>query len=261
MYNVNAAAAACWEALFARISERAGVEVTPLDYPPPLPIDALWARDDMGLVLMCGWPFSRAHPQPVPLAAPVLSDPHAKGQPVYWSDMIVRADAPFQTVQDCFGHRLAWTIKSSHSGYNAPRRLFLDYLERGAPLFRETIGDVISPMGAIEAVVTGRADLAPLDGYFHLLVKRFDPDLAAQIRVVARTPSAPVPLLVASVQLTQDKIDALRGALIAAHDCKETAQAMQALAIERFVRVVPEEYALGNQWEAEAIAAGYPDLV
>ena len=39
----------------------------------------------------------------------------------------MQAESPFRTLGDTFGHRLAYTIPSSHSGYNAVRHHLLRY--------------------------------------------------------------------------------------------------------------------------------------
>lgn len=261
MYDVNARVAALWQALYDRISEMSGVPLEPFVLEPPAPISQLWARPDMGLVQMCGWPYWRADPRPVALAAPVPLGGIANGAPVYWTDMVVRADAPFRTLEDTFGHRLAWTIPGSHSGYNAPRRLLADaYAARGGPLFAETVGPVITPRGAIEAVLEDRADIAPVDGFYFLLLQKHDPGLAARVRVVARTQTAPIPLLVASNGIAPDIAGALTDALLAAHRDDRCAPLLDALCIRRYVAVEREAYRLGDDWAAHAASAGYSEL-
>ena len=259
MYDVTPSVAALWEALYARVSALAGVPLAPLHMPPPTPIDALWARPDLGLAQMCGWPFHRADPQPTPLAAPVPDAAEAGGRPVYWSDMVVRADAPYTRLEDTFGTRIAWTVEGSHSGFNAPRRLLLDAArETGGPLYAESVGPVVTPRGAIESVLEGRADIAPVDGFFLLLLRRHEPELAARIRVIAQTPQAPLPLLVASPGVPEATVAALRAALLALDTDAEAAPLMADLCLRRFVPVDPAAYAEGQHWHEDALAAGYP---
>ena len=127
MYSVNAATAAAWRALLEWVIARAGVDVEVIDYPPPQPLPALWARDDLAGVFMCGYPFSRAVPQPTILAAPVPAMPRCQGKPVYWTDIVVRADSSIHRLEDSFGKRFAYTAPDSQSGYHAPRHLLAPY--------------------------------------------------------------------------------------------------------------------------------------
>ena len=71
MYGATAEVAALWAALAEWVSRASGVPLELIAHPPPAPIDTLWTRPDMGLVLMCGWPFQRAVPSPQIVAAPM----------------------------------------------------------------------------------------------------------------------------------------------------------------------------------------------
>ena len=122
MYSVNAQTAAAWRTLLEWVIDRAEVAAEAIDYSAPDPIASLWARPDLGCAFMCGYPYALAAPKPALLAAPVPSPGAYGGKPVYWSDIVVRADAPWAKLSDVFGHRLAYTIEDSQSGYQAARR-------------------------------------------------------------------------------------------------------------------------------------------
>lgn len=248
-----------WARLIACVATLSNVSLKMLPHPAPRPVEELWARPDLGLVMMCGWPFHRALPQPVAVAAPVLDDAAAAGKPVYWTDMIVRADQSAQTLEDTFGTTLAWTVTSSHSGYNAPRHLLQPYFEaNGSALYRKTVGPVITPRGAIEAVLSGAADVAPLDGFYHLLLKQHEPETAARLRIVSRTPMAPIPLFTASPGADQILTKPLKRALLTLHEDEQGRAMMSDLRIARFVGVDPGDYAVTQDWHEAALAAGYP---
>ncbi len=55
---------------------------------------------------MCGLPYvelTRSHPgSVVPLAAPVISGRRYAGRPIYFSDVVVRADSPHRSFADLF---------------------------------------------------------------------------------------------------------------------------------------------------------------
>ena len=116
MYSVSPAVAALWRELLSALIAQAGVSASVIEHAEPAPLDELWKRRDMGAVFMCGLPFSRTEPRPVLLAAPVPSPPEFAGQPRYWSELVVRADSGFRTVEDTFGGRIAFTVPGSQSG-------------------------------------------------------------------------------------------------------------------------------------------------
>jgi ABC-type phosphate/phosphonate transport system substrate-binding protein len=259
MYNVSRDVEAAWTDLIAATARLSGVPLAVLDHPAPRPVEDLWARRDLGLVMMCGWPFFRARPRPEAVAAPILADDRAGGRAVYWTDMIVDAEGPARTLADSFGGTLAWTVPGSHSGFNAPRHLLRPYFEKtGRALYADTIGPVVTPRGSIEAVLSGRATVAPLDGYFHNLLKRHEPETAARLRVVATTPEAPVPLFTASHGTDPDVVARLRAGLCALVDDPCGAEVLEALCLSGFAPVEIDNYATGDLWEAEAERANYP---
>src|SRR5437016_2783550 len=100
MYSVTPAVKAAWHELLAWVLLQADLDWQVIDHDPPAPLSQLWARDDLGLALMCGLPFSKREPQPTLLAAPIPSPQRYGGQPVYMTDLVVRADAPYRSIED-----------------------------------------------------------------------------------------------------------------------------------------------------------------
>ena len=94
MYSVSVAAAESWRELLAHVARHARQPVQVIDYPAPAPLPELWARPDKAAVFMCGLPYSRAEPRPHLLAAPVPAASEFGGQPIYWSEFVVRAEGP-----------------------------------------------------------------------------------------------------------------------------------------------------------------------
>ena len=121
MYSVTPAAKAAWREVLAWVLERAGVAAEFVDHDPPRLLAELWAREDLGAVMMCGLPFSLRPRRPTILAAPVPRPSRYGGRAVYVSDIAVRADSPARTLADTFGGRAGYTLKDSQSGYFAFR--------------------------------------------------------------------------------------------------------------------------------------------
>jgi ABC-type phosphate/phosphonate transport system substrate-binding protein len=234
MYAVSPQAAVSWRSLLGGLCELAGVDVVLVDHAQPAPIAALWERTDQAAVFMCGLPFSRAAPRPWVIAAPVPSPPEYRGEPCYWSDLVVREDSPFRSTRDTFGHRIAFTTPDSQSGYAAALSHFMACADR-FPLFGEILAPQITPLGVLRAVLEGTADTAPIDSYALELLRKFQPDLTSRLRSVGRTSSTPIPLLVASSQTSEETVAALRAAFAQAHRQDAAREHMQQLLIERFV--------------------------
>lgn len=259
MYNVTPEARAAWNAIFEWAASRSGVPLEVIEHAAPAPLDDLWARDDMGCVFMCGWPWAMADPRPRLIAAPVPAAPRYDGRPVYFTDLVVRADSDYRTLADTFGGRLAWTIDTSHSGYNALRHHLLRYRTAArADLYAESIGPLVSPIGALRSVIDGAADVAPLDSLCLELLQRHAPERVAALRVIETTEPAPAPPLVASPDADPDECARLAGALASAHEDAALRPALDHALVERFAAVTPELYDVTLARADEAVEAGYP---
>lgn len=242
MYSVTPAAAKLWRRLLEGIAERAGQVIDVLDWPAPLPLAELWDRPDKAAVFMCGLPFSLTSPPPETVAAPVPALPRCGGQPLYWSELVVRADSEFQQLSDTFGHRIAFTTPDSQSGFAAPLHLLMQSAQ-DKPLYREIIAPCITPYGALAAITEGLAEVAAIDSWAFALMQHHAPELTANVRVVASTEPTPIPLLISSSG--QGRL--LAGAFLAAHDDPALMLIMEELLIERFVRPQDDTYAILKQ--------------
>jgi len=213
MYSATPQAKQAWKALLFSVLDRADLEWEVIDHDAPAPLSALWGRDDLGCVMMCGLPYSQRRPRATLVAAPVPSPPRYGGRPVYFTDIAVRADAPYRTLEDTFGGVIGHTLPDSMSGYVALRRHLLPYRTSHGPLYKCAVGGLLNARQVIEALDQGRIDVGPLDSYFFDLLRKDAPDVAAKVRIIASTQAAPIPPLVATAALAPDALERLRAAL------------------------------------------------
>ena len=204
-----------------------------VEHAPPKLLSDLWSRSDLGVVQMCGLPASLRTPSPIVLAAPQPSLPRYGGKAVYMSDLAVRADSKFQTLEDTFGGVAGYTLKDSQSGYFAFRSLLLTKYPEAK--YKKIVGGLLNARGIVQALMDGRIDVGPLDGYVFDLIRAGDPAFAAQVRVVAVTDPTPMPPLIATAPLAPEKVQALRNSFSRVHEEKSMDQAREALLVERFV--------------------------
>ena len=259
MYAVTPAVREAWTALFRWVGQVAGVPLTVVEHAAPAPLEELWARLDLGLAFMCGYPFARGHEPVQPVAAPIPSPPRYRGQPLYWTDFVVRADSPSRTLSDAFGGRIGWTVQHSQSGFNAVRHHLLGYRQaRERALFRESVGPLVTPRRVLEAVLSRTIEVGPLDSYFHDLLRRHEPDTAAALRTIESTAPTTIPLLVASATVPPAVVERLRDALVRAGSDAQAAPLLHPLLLTGFAAVDGASYAGLLERAAEAEAAGYP---
>lgn len=247
MYAATPAAKLAWKAILGWATERAGLSWKDCDYDAPAPLAALWTRADLGCTLMCGLPYSQRRPRPTLVAAPVPSPIRYAGKPVYFTDIAVRTDAPFARLEDTFDGVVGYTLRDSMSGYVALRRHLLPYRRAyGRPLYRGSVGGLVNARSIIEALASGRIDVGPLDSYCFDILKAGEPDFAAKVRIIASTTAAPVPLFVATADIPEAELAALRAALDAAGSAPELSGHRATLLLDGFTVPAESSYDIIN---------------
>jgi ABC-type phosphate/phosphonate transport system substrate-binding protein len=259
MYAVTPDVEACWRALLEHITRGAGVDFTYLPYPAPQPLETLWARRDLGAVFMCGFPIALGLAPVIPIAAPIPRVSWAEGEPVYRTDLIVRADSPYRTLEDTFGGRLGWTVGHSHSGFNALRHHLLAYRSAAHPsLYSAVTGNLITARKVLDSVRDGSIDIGPLDAYWHVLIARHAPQLCEGVRVLSSTDLAPMPAFVAAAGTPDEVVSRLRAAFMAAPHREWFAPLAAQLLLAGFARAETASYRVLLEWDRAAHTAGYP---
>jgi ABC-type phosphate/phosphonate transport system substrate-binding protein len=259
-YAVTQSVAGAWRELLSRIGRAAEVTFDFLPSPLPQPQEELWKRSDIGCVFMvCGYPIAMGHLAVTPIAAPIPAAPWARGRAVYRSDLIVRADSRFQTLTDTFGGRLGWTTNHSHSAFNALRFHLLQYRTGERPtLYSHVVCNLGSVRKLFDSVCDGTIDVGSVDAYWHLLLQRHQPELAAQVRVIESTATAPIPTLVASPTVPREVIDALTVSCLSAQSQPWFHPLADATMITGFATTALDDFDVVRARELEAIRAGYP---
>ena len=264
MYTVEATTDAAWREWVAWIARRADVPLRYEAHAAPAPLDTLWRRDDLGCVLMCGYPLATwddPATRPHALAAVVPADAQAPGRAVYRTMIVARADSAIQSAEDLRGRRFAFTTQGSQSGYQAVRGSLADRaLATGGRFFGATVGPRVSPRGIVDAVLGGDADAGPLDSYWLLLLRRHEPDIAARLRVVDCTPWTPLPPFVCSAAVPRPTRERLRAALLEAARADALVDTRAALALAGVAAADAADYAPLASAARAADAVGYPSL-
>jgi phosphonate transport system substrate-binding protein len=199
-------------------------------------------RADVGF--LCGLLYTHLTAQetcPVELlAAPVLSGTRYRGQPLYFSDVIVRADSSFSSFADLQGCTWAYNEGASHSGCNLVN---YSLLERGkSPDYFGVLVKSGSHLNSLQMVLAGEADAAAIDSHLLDVVRRRDAQAAAGIRVVDVLGPSAVPPVVVARRLDPDLKHALREMLITMHENPFSLQVLREGGIECFVPVDDEWY-------------------
>lgn len=181
-------------------------------------------------------------PSPVELlpAAPVYWDERAAGKPVYFSDVIVRAGAPYFSFADLEGYTWAYNDSCSLSGYyNLLKKL--GELRRDAAFFRRVLQSG-SHLRSIELVACGEADAAAIDSNVLRLQMRLRPELQASLRVLESWGPYPIQPVVVRSALPASLRLRIGAALLGLEEDGESRAAVESFGMRGFATVGVQHY-------------------
>jgi phosphonate transport system substrate-binding protein len=213
----------------------------------PTAADNPFARDEADIGFMCApcyLSLASAKRPAVTLvgAAPLYDDPRCAGRPVYFSELLVRDDAPFATVSALRGARWVYNDELSLSGYHSVRRCLAEHGAGDASAFFGETRAVGSHLAALEALLAGRADVAAIDSCTMVLQRRQRRSELAELRVLETLGPHPVQPVVARRQLDSGVRRALAEALLSAHLDEQLVGRLASFGVARFVSVSEADY-------------------
>jgi phosphonate transport system substrate-binding protein len=154
---------------------------------PPRGVPDPFSEGELDVGFFCAPPYiwlrERAHP-PVDLVpfGLVFDDPRGGGRPVYFSDIVVRADHPARSFADLVNARWGYNDRESLSGYYS---VVQTAAEHGADAsFLGRLRDMGSHLASLRALRRGDIDAAAVDSVVLALRWRRDPALRTDLRAV-----------------------------------------------------------------------------
>lgn len=196
-----------WRGLRRWLSEE-GMAALPEQLDWPQDLDKAWHSPDLLLSQTCGYPLVRHLAGQVQLVAvPTYDAPGCDGIN-YSSVLIVRRDAPFQSLADLRGYAAGYNEAHSQSGYNALR-----YAVAPLAMGRRFFGRVVETgrhEASIDAVADGSIDIAAIDAVTYALIARHQPDRVAGVRVLAFTEAVAGLPFITGIDTSPDQMKRLR---------------------------------------------------
>jgi len=254
----NATAVALYELVTEEVGRR-------LRLPTELVVETSYesCEKDMNEVcFVCSLPYvtfeRRGLDLAVPVAAPVLMGARYGSRPIYFSDVIVHRDSPFQSFLDLRGRSWAYNEPLSHSGYGITR-YHLVRLGETTGFFGKVV-EAGFHQEAIKLVARREVDGAAIDSLVLAVELRDNPDLAEQVRVVeALGPSTIQPVAV-SRRVPEDLREAIHDVLVTMAEDPTVRQRLALGLVERFVAVDAASYDDMRMMVDACEAAGFLEL-
>lgn len=195
------------------------------------------------LAFICGLPYVLLRRQGVPieaLCAPVLVGERYAGRPIYFSDVIVRADAPYARFEDLRACRWAYNEEVSQSGYGITRHTLLQMGET-----RGFFGQVINlgwHQRAIQAVIDGTIDATAIDSQVLAIELSQRPELTHQLKIIAVLGPSTIQPVVVRADLPNALKQSLQEAICQAHTDDAVQNAFAQAYFAHFVPITDSSY-------------------
>ena len=201
-------------------------------------------RGEADVGFICGLPYVQLadrRPSPIALlAAPVLQGERYGGRPIYFSDVIVRRDSPFQSFADLRGRSWSYNDPDSHSGYNVTR-YHLVRLGETAGFFGRVV-EAGWHQRSIDLVAAGEVDASAIDSQVLAIEMRERPELASLLRVIDSLGPSTIQPVVASSRLPDSVRLEARDALLEMGAAPEARTVLDRGLVARFAPVADSDY-------------------
>jgi ABC-type phosphate/phosphonate transport system substrate-binding protein len=260
MYNLpemRPANALFWRAMRKLLAAR-GLR----DLPETLSFDRPPVPDRIGPAVLfsqtCGYPLETIFfGQAIRLGTPSYDVPGCDG-PTHCGLFVVPADSSAEELSDLAGGVFLLNSRHSNSGMNLPRRALAE-IARGRPYFSRVIETGSQP-GNLDRIARGEGDLTSVDCVTYAFWRRFRPQTAEHVRVLAHTPPSPAIPFVTSVETSAATVALLRDALRRVAREPHYAAVRAGLTLSDIVDVPDTAYRRLLDYEREAAALDYPVL-
>lgn len=206
--------------------------------------ERLFDAGEIHVSWICGLPYVHKADQPDPqvelLVAPVMQGDRYHGRPVYFSDVIVRKDSPFNHFSELRGTMWAYNEPRSHSGYYVT---CAHLAELGESL--DYFGQMIASgahQTSLRWLLTGKIDATAIDSTVLETELRQNPHLRSELRVITTLGPSPAPPWIISTAVPPTLREQVRSQFLTLSDQPQGQQILAAAAIARFVTVTDQDY-------------------
>ena len=222
-----------------------------LDTPVRAVLDVPWQErqrlfdaGEIDLGWICGLPYVvRADANPgrfFPVVAPVMLGGRYASRPVYFSDVVVRADSHFLGLDDLRGAAWAYNEPGSHSGYGVVRWALA---QRGETLaFFGRVVESGAHQASLQMILRGEIDASAIDSTVLEQEIKDDPSIAGRIRVIDTFGPSPIPPWVSSMRTPFDLRNKLRKVLTGMAALSTGRELLARAGISRFASVEDADY-------------------
>lgn len=226
------------------IHNRLGIETGYVNDVPWQERERLFDEGEIQILWLCGLPYIHKadlrESEMELLAVPVPAGPRYCGQPVYFSDVIVREESPLLRFEELRGAVWAYNEPRSHSGYNVVRA-YLSGLGETQGFFGKVVESGAHAM-SLKMVLSSQVDGAAIDSTVLDWAIGQSPELSERIRIIAAFGPSPIPPWVISKRVSVDLRRRLRALLISMHRDPRGKRILSEANLDRFMKARDDDY-------------------
>jgi phosphonate transport system substrate-binding protein len=223
---------------------RLGIDTAYVNDIPWQERERLFDEGEIQILWLCGLPY--VHKADLResdmelLAVPVPAGSRYCGQPVYFSDVIVKEESPFRRFEELRGAVWAYNEPRSHSGYNVvwahlsgmgeTRGFFGKVVESGAHAV------------SLKMILSSQVDATAIDSTVLEWVIRQSPATRERIRIIAAFGPSPIPPWVISRRVSFSWRSRLRALLLSMHKDPRGRGILAGANLDRFTKAQDCDY-------------------
>jgi phosphonate transport system substrate-binding protein len=171
--------------------------------------------------------------------APVFADERAKGRPVYFSDVVVRADSDITSFDHLRGRTWAYNDSRSLSGWHSALER-LRAIPAGSEFFSSTVASG-SHLESLRLVTDDRVDAAAIDSNVLIMERAEHPGHSTRLRVIESWGPFPIQPAVVRASLPGELKERITEHLQDLHK-SGLISALAGIPFERFAPVTYDDY-------------------
>ncbi|KQM31800.1 phosphate ABC transporter substrate-binding protein [Sphingomonas sp. Leaf10] len=252
----HAANDALWRAIAAALRD-SGIDA-PETLDRSRSVEDIWRDPHLLFAQACGYPLVTMPDLTLQVVAAPIYDVADGGSGEHRSVVVVRADDAGDGIAAFRGRIAAVNGRNSNTGYNLLRALVVPHARDGR--FFTAVVETGAHHASAAAVRDGSADIAAIDAVTFATWQRYEPDLAAALRIVTTTAPSPTLPFVTAAGTPPAVVAALRAALGQAVADPALSSARAALLLAGIHDAIFADYTPLRTLAEQARASCYPEL-
>ncbi|WP_432820879.1 phosphate/phosphite/phosphonate ABC transporter substrate-binding protein [Trichloromonas sp.] len=229
---------AYYQQLIDYLAESFSLDITIVDPGNYDKLNYLLETGKVDVAFVCSSPYVEGHQR---FGLELLAAPVVNGAPVYYSDLIVPAGSPVQTLADLRGKTFAFTDPNSNSGSLVPKAQLARMGVTAKDFFLSTTYTYAHDR-SIHAVAEGLVEGAAVDSLIYDYLAATEPELNTRVRIVERYGPYGIPPVVAAPHVAAELRETVRQGLLTMHETPKGREILQAMHIERFETIDDSAY-------------------